>query len=194
METNNEINLLEELSKATETKPESITTEDAIQDIDSAQTDFAPESESDPTPTDSEASDNDEQSINAEDLTDLIIDGSEMLIETVLPWMHLKTFTHETRATLKEIALIYRKAKDNKSKIITFEEKHQEAMELYIEHEDYKELLPLSKSEKKNIKKPLSKLLQSVDFKASPSNALIAICALILLPRLLPLLKKNKKP
>lgn len=175
-----ELDLLKEMDMATEYKPNTSTIEPMIEEINN---DFDPE-----PPTEIENEENENTTINASELTDLIIEGSDMLLEYVLPFLYRKSIAPSELQTLSEIARTYKQAKQTQKKVLEFTEHQQEVMNMYIDYEDYKENLPLTSQEKKNLRKPLSKLLSSIDFKASPENTLLAVVSIIMLPRLLPIL------
>lgn len=191
---NDEIDLLKEMQAATEYKPEQKQIPPISQNSADHAGDFEPEPEPAPDQDDSEDS-----NIDASELTDIIIDGSDMLIEGVLPYLYRQTIDKEDLKTMNEIARIYKQAKKVNQKVIEFSPEQQKAMDVHIDYEDYVENLPLTTKEKKNLRKPLKKLLSSVNFKASPENTLLAVAAMIFIPRLLPIganifLKDKKAP
>ena len=183
--THEEVDLLAEMQKATEYKPETPTLEIAAPTVDNSN-DFDPPPPSDDT-TANDATADDTNNINAEDLTDLIMDASDMLIEFAFPAMYRSTIGREDRRIMAEIRKVYKQAKETKSKVIEFNASQQETMEIYMDYEEYVEDLPLTTKERKNLREPLRKVLSSVNFKASPENTLMAVAAMVLLPRLLPI-------
>lgn len=183
-----EINFLAEMEKAKEYTPvsDAIPLELPIPGATDSDSDFEPET----TPGEGEDEKKEGFDINAEDLTNIIIDGSDMVMENLLPWLYRSTIDKSDLHVMTEIAREYKKAKSNREKIITFSERQQEVMDVYVDYESYVENLPLTAKEKKNLRQPLKKLLQSVNFTASPSNTLLAVAAMILVPRLFPILAK----
>lgn len=182
---NEELDLLAELSKATEHKPEPIVVENNFT-IDEA--DFLPEPEAPAAIVESEEK-KDTEDISAEELTDLVIDTADLIIETTFPYLYRSTLGADTLQTLNSIVKEYKKAKLSNKKEVVLDEKQQEAMEVYIDYDDYVQNLSLEEKEKKKLRGPLKKVLGSVNFKASPGNALIIVAIIIMAPRLLPLLK-----
>jgi hypothetical protein len=183
-----EVDLLAEMQKATEYKPET----PAVETIPGSEA--APENSNDfePAPIidnpDDTGDKSDSHNINAEDLTDLIIDASDMLIESVMPWAYRKTIDKEDLKLMNEIKRIYKQAKGKGTKVLEFTEDQQRVMDIYIDYDDYVEDLPLTPKERKNLREPLKKVLANVNFKSSPESALMAVAAMIMLPRLLPIL------
>jgi len=179
-----EIDLIAEMEKATEYKPDSTasTTTDNLDAGAGSSDDF------EPAPiTDSEEKESiDDNNVNAEDLTELIMSASEMLLESALPALYRTTIAKEDLKVMNELKNIYKQAKENKTKVLTFTERQQEVMEVYLDFDDYCENLPLTTRENKNLRKALKKVLENVNFKASPENALMAVSAMILVPRTLP--------
>ena len=113
--------------------------------------------------------------------------ASEMLLESALPALYRTTIAKEDLKVMNELKNIYKQAKENKTKVLTFTERQQEVMEVYLDFDDYCENLPLTTRENKNLRKALKKVLENVNFKASPENALMAVSAMILVPRTLPI-------
>lgn len=183
---NEELDLLAELSKATEAKPEPIQAPNTLS-IDS-DSDFLPEPEP-PAPIVEDKEKKDTEEISAEELTDLVIDTADLIIETTFPYLYRSTLEPDTLQTLNTIVKEYKKAKVANKKEVVLDEKQQEAMEVYIDYDDYVNNLALEDKEKKKLRGPLKKVLSSVNFKASPGNALIIVAIIIMAPRLLPLLK-----
>lgn len=153
------------------------------------------EIEPDPNPEPEQDEEKEDNTIDASELTDLIIDGGDMAMEYLMPFLYRKSLDPKDVQTMKEIANEYKKAKGKKENVLTFTAEQQRVMEIYIDYEEYTESIPLTTKEKKNLRKPLSKVLSSVDFKASPMNTLIAVVFMIMLPRLLPIIanKISKK-
>lgn len=183
-----EIDFLAEMEKAKEYTPVSDAIPLELPAPGATDSDFDPDPET--TPGEGEDEKKEGFDINAEDLTNIIIDGSDMVMENLLPWLYRSTIDKSDLHVMTEISREYKKAKSNREKIITFSERQQEVMDVYVDYESYVENLPLTAKEKKNLRQPLKKLLQSVNFTASPSNTLLAVAAMILVPRLFPILAK----
>jgi hypothetical protein len=179
-ETPQEVDLLAEMQKATEYKAEVQTA--PIGGGNHSESDF----EAEPEP-EKEKEDSEDEEISAEDLTELIISASEMLVEGIFPAMYRSTIPKDDLQVMNELKRVYRQAKDKKTKVLEFTERQQEVMEVYLDYDDYCENLPLTPKETKKLRKPLQKVLAKVNFKASPEHALMAVAAMILLPRSLPI-------
>lgn len=177
-----DIDILAELSKATEYKPENKTV-----DTELITEDTHSENDFEPAPIAEKADDSEDEEISVEDLTDLIISMSEMVVEGMFPPLYRTTIDKEDLQTMNELKRIYRQAKDNKKKELVFTERQQQVMEVFLDYDDYVENLPFTAKETKKLRKPLEKVLAKVNFKASPESALMATAAMILLPRSLPI-------
>jgi len=186
-----DIDLIAEMQKATEYKPEGINIPSMTDPSPGAT--FAPGDASaddfddppPPPPPEPEPS----EEINAEELTDLIIEGSDMMMGQMFPYMYEKTLPADDRKHLRAILKAYRAGKGKKEIVLT--EDMIEHQEVYLDYDDYCSHLELTDKEKKNLRVPLKKVLAKVNFKTTPENALMATAAMILAPRLLPLVKNK---
>ena len=144
---NEELDLLAELSKATEAKPEPIQAPNTL----SIDSDFLPEPVP-PAPMVEGEEKKDTEEISAEELTDLVIDTADLIIETTFPYLYRSTLEPDTLQTLNTIVKEYKKAKVANKKEVVLDEKQQEAMEVYIDYDDYVNNLALEDKEKKKLR------------------------------------------
>lgn len=125
-----------------------------------------------------------------EKLADALIEFGGALMESLGPSAYRMTFSKEDSNSLKDLARKYRKSKRDKSPM-ELTEKDQDIMKVYLEYEDYCEELELDDDEKKSIREPLIEVLKETNYQSSPKNALLVACAMVALPRTLPILKNK---
>lgn len=192
----NEIDLLAELAKATEPKPEAKTSTEQTYNNDaganvqaytptfgeSSNDDFEPA----PPPPIDDTTDENEETINAEDLTDLVMLGTDLVLKNIFPMLYRNTLPAEERKMLNSLIREKKKGKDG---VLTTE--MQAAEEMYLDYTDYVDSLPLTKDENKQLKKPLAAELSKINFKVGSSNLLFVTALMIFAPRLIPV-AKNK--
>lgn len=187
-----EIDLIAEMEKATAYKPEVNTPPSMPADskpLDNLDMSNNNDDDFEPLPPEPEPEPEPGEEINAEELTDLIIEGSDMMMGQMFPYMYEKTLSANDRKHLRAIVNAYKAGKGKKE--IVLNEEDIEYNEVYLDYDDYVTHLELTPKEKKNLRSPLKKVLSKVNFKTTPENALMAVAAMVLFPRLLPLIKNK---
>lgn len=183
-----EIDLIAAMQEATDYKPE-FNRPDPISAVAlEPDAEFAPEEQA-PVPEEEKT-----EEINVEELTDLVIEGSSFLMEQMFPGLYRSAMPKEDLKVMRAVAKKYRLLRESGKKTIDFSEEDSDAIEIFDEYEEYCKDLPLTANEKSKLRTPLQKVLATVNFKATPENALIAVAAMILLPRVAPLITKKFIP
>jgi hypothetical protein len=122
---------------------------------------------------------------DTEKLTDLIIDGTDILLQNTLPWLYKKTLNPEDKEALQKLAAKYRHHQGKKE--MELSENDQETLSIYLDLEEYEKSLPLTPGEKKQLTEPLKEVLKKMNFQVTPESALLMAAAIISAPRFLPL-------
>lgn len=199
MENNTEINLLEELQRATEIKNSPMEPLQAPQGNETDQPgehpptdqpgenkeqfsdDFLPPTDI-PTPGEALTS----LTYSADKTADLIIEGVDTLFEHAFPALYTNSFSKDDRRGLKALAAKYRQTK--KSDTMTLDGEDQRLMEIYCDYEKYVESCPLDEDEKNSLKAPLVEVLKKQNYQTTPETALMISASIVTLPRLIPVL------
>lgn len=126
-------------------------------------------------------------SYDTDKLADALIDLGDTILTHSAPYIYESLLTPDERKGMKDLAKRYRKAQIEKQQFVTTD---QDApfIQIQVDIEDYEKLMELSEAEKASIKEPLKELLKNVNFTASPQNSLLMACAMVAVPRIIPLI------
>lgn len=113
-----------------------------------------------------------------------IVNGIEGTLEVALPALYQLSLAKEDRQALKQLARKYRTEKDKKH--LTLDADEQRIMDIYLDYDEYCDNIALDKDEKESIIEPLAEMLKTVNYETTPGNALALAICIVVIPRLLP--------
>lgn len=126
-------------------------------------------------------------SYDATKLAESIVDAAEVFLEMGGPIGFQWSLNKDDRQAL---AVLSRKIRLSGPKnMLTLDEIDQRAMSIYMDLEDFEKDLPFSAKEKKSLVEPLAVLLKESNAETSPSWAFVIAVALVMGPRILPIVR-----
>lgn len=187
-----EIDLLQELSKETELRTESVLQSAESQitnEIETAELDpeDVPETKEEAT----EQPENVEPQIKPKELASVIIEGIDLLQKKILPALYEKQILKPNEREQIEVILTRFQIKKGKQEI-EFTEAELKVLSKANKMREYNESLPLSAEEKKYLSNSLAPVLKNANVEMSPETALLIATATVFAPRILPLITDAK--
>jgi hypothetical protein len=191
-----EIDLLAELSKSTEFKDLSINEFEAENAHLTNPNDFDATKITDDTnintietvntnepKTESQTQTQTEQTINAKELADTIIEGTSLGLSYFLPKVYEgQLFT----SAEKQKSRVFLQQARTKGQVLEITDEVLILMNKMEELDQYTETVPFTTDEKKYLKKNLQPVLENINIETTPQTALIICVLIVMLPRLSP--------